>query len=303
MRNQQADDDVLLSGASQTKEEARCDPVISDMLLSGASQTKEEARCDPVISNQQKRRLPLWLYMLVYVATAMLNPVLTDGIRYSGGAGHVGWPPTLLLNWVNSLSMASLIMLADGSVRRTLCSGYDSLRPILTVTFFDLTSGILITTGLLMLGGALYTVIYSSTTVWTALIARCSGEALSSGRWLGVLLVTAGMVLGALSNFSDVAGDAVATKTVVLGRYAWYRWNQTLPPTPCSLHPTFSSSFPPSNPCGAAWLPTSSPLTPTCCIVLPAWRERCSTRPCTSSPRLQSRIRASTCSCCAHASA
>ena len=56
--------------------------------------------------------LPLWLFMFVYIATALMQPTLTDlEIRYSGGAGHVGWPPTLLATLANALPCAFVLLL------------------------------------------------------------------------------------------------------------------------------------------------------------------------------------------------
>ena len=64
-------------------------------------------------------RSPLCLLMAVYVGTALLQPVGADTIRYLGGAGHIGWPPTLLNQLCNTLAMASLVPLAF-SKRRCL---------------------------------------------------------------------------------------------------------------------------------------------------------------------------------------
>jgi len=113
--------------------------------------------------------------------------------------------------------MASLMIFADGGVRRALCRERASLRRILIATAFDFTSGCLLTTGLLMLGGGIWVVIYSSTTVWTAVFACCTGQRLAPGRWAGVLLVSGGMVLSASGNFADAAGDVTATMSLALG--------------------------------------------------------------------------------------
>lgn len=164
---------------------------------------------------------PLWLLMVLYVATALVQPTLTDEIRYSGGAGHVGWPPTLLAMMANTLAMATLMVFAGRSLRGTLCArgklDRTSLRLILLTTALDFVSGMLLTTGLLMLGSGLFVVIYSSTTAWTALWARCTGQKLSAGRWVGVLLVSGGMVVSASSNIAEASGDAQATANIVVG--------------------------------------------------------------------------------------
>ena len=60
-------------------------------------------------------------------------------------------------------------------------------------------------------------VIYSSTTVWTALWASWNGERLSAGRWLGVLLIFLGMFLNTGGSFAQVKGDATATSTMIVG--------------------------------------------------------------------------------------
>lgn len=163
------------------------------------------------------RSIPL--IMFLYIGTALLQPTLTDKIRYSGGAGHVGWPPTLLATLSNTLAMTSLITIASGRLSNVLCSDRATLRRVLIATAFDFISGCSLTTGLLMVGGATFVVIYSSTTVWTALWARCWGEKLTSGRWTGVLLISGGMILSASGSLTDAvaAGDAAATTTIVLG--------------------------------------------------------------------------------------
>jgi drug/metabolite transporter (DMT)-like permease len=200
-------------------------------------------------------RPPLWLVIFMYVATALLQPTLTDTIRYSGGAGHIGWPPTQLATLANTLAMASLMLFVSRSLVRTaFCSSGASLRRILTATALDLVSGCLLTTGLLILGGGIFVVIYSSTTIWTALWARCSGQRLSLGRWTGVVLVSGGMVVSASANFADAAGDAVAR--IVAGCVASGACGAdatqlgTRLPTP--LHPTHRPSWSVSRWFGAA---------------------------------------------------
>jgi drug/metabolite transporter (DMT)-like permease len=59
-------------------------------------------------------------------------------------------------------------------------------------------------------------VVYASTTVWTALWARWSGQHLSAGRWAGVLLVFAGMVLNSSQGFEQAAAESVAASTLLV---------------------------------------------------------------------------------------
>ena len=182
-------------------------------VSAGGSSSDEDTRKSAVGT-----RPPLWLFMFIYIVTALLQPTLTDTIRYSGGAAHIGWPPTVLATLANTTAMASLMLFVSGSLVRTaFCSSRASLRRILTATALDLISGCLLTTGLLVLGGGIFVVIYSSTTIWTALWARCSGQRLSLGRWAGVVLVSGGMILSASANFADAAGDVDAFARIVGG--------------------------------------------------------------------------------------
>ena len=162
------------------------------------------------------RPIPLWLTLGVYVGTALIQPTLTDEIRYSGGAGQIGWPPTLLTTLANTVAMASLVILVGGQIRSAV-RNWTTLRAILTCGVFDFSAGILLSTGLLMLGSGIFVVVYSSTTAWTAIIASCLGERLTAGRWAGVLLVSTGMIISASSNFLDAVGDAKATASLMVG--------------------------------------------------------------------------------------
>ena len=113
--------------------------------------------------------------------------------------------------------MSSLIVLAPSGGLRRLFSEKASIQRVLLCTVLDFVSGCLLTTGLLIIGGGIFVVIYSSTTVWTALWACCSGQRLSSGRWAGVLLVFAGMVLNSSTNFADAAASEGAAASAFLG--------------------------------------------------------------------------------------
>lgn len=167
--------------------------------------------------------------MMVYVGTALLQPTLTDQIRYSGGAGNVGWPPTLLAQISNTFAMGSLIILVKDRVRPTLFNRGHLLltgrgvlngavvKWIVICTAIDFSAGIMLTSGLLMLGGSVFVIIYSSTTVWTAIISTCMAQKLAIGRWVGVVVVTVGMVVSSEANFEMTSGDDMATTALLAG--------------------------------------------------------------------------------------
>ena len=130
----------------------------------------------------------------------------------------MGWPPTLLAMLANTLGMSSLLTLVPGGVvsLRRVIADRRSARVVLTCTAVDFASGCLLTTGLLTVGGGLFVLVYSSTTVWTALWARASGERLSAGRWAGVLLVFCGMAFSSGNNVAQAAAEGAAAWTRLL---------------------------------------------------------------------------------------
>jgi len=160
---------------------------------------------------------------LLYIGTGIAQPLLTDAVKYRGGAGSGDGPATLVPLLAHTLGMTLVVQLADlaglrnggggggrgggggGGARR---GGHIPAEVFAKATAIDLASGILTTSGLLLVGSGIYTVIYSSTTAWTAVISYVTGtSALSSGQWLGVALVTLGLGMNALGVLEDSSGD------------------------------------------------------------------------------------------------
>ena len=67
---------------------------------------------------------------------------------------------------------------------------------VLLIFALDLTAGVSKETGLLMVGGGIYVVIYSCTTLFAAMISVfVFKKALARHQWAGVLLLTFGLLL------------------------------------------------------------------------------------------------------------
>jgi drug/metabolite transporter (DMT)-like permease len=56
-------------------------------------------------------------------------------------------------------------------------------------------------------GAAVFVVVYSSTSAWTALLAYTRGTEVSDKQWVGVALVTVGLVLNGYMNQQSALGD------------------------------------------------------------------------------------------------
>ena len=164
------------------------------------------------------------LLTLVYVLTGAAQPTLTDSVRRSGGAGAPTPIPLLLPMLANTAGMAGVglmylcpggdtdetgeVMVVAPRPWERCCASWRRLAVLLAV---DLASSTLILLGLLLTGSGVYVVMYSSTTLWTACIAVCSGTAVLSGRqWIGVLCLTAGLTISGHAQLQHSSHTAAA---------------------------------------------------------------------------------------------
>ena len=139
---------VFSRGAQDSKSRTRMRPDEARLL-----QLRERYGEDSKASlPSHKSAVPLWMIMATYVGTALMQPTFTDRIRYSGGAGHIGWPPTVLNQLANVLSMTFVGLFVCGRLLSTFFGGSTTegaMSAMLMTAFIDLISGVLVTTGLL----------------------------------------------------------------------------------------------------------------------------------------------------------
>eukprot|EP00729_Bicosta_minor_P028607 gene28607-29550_t len=58
-------------------------------------------------TGNEMRKVTFWFAVAAYLATGILQPTLTDLIRYHGGKGRVTtWPPTVYSQLANAAGMA-----------------------------------------------------------------------------------------------------------------------------------------------------------------------------------------------------
>ena len=129
-----------------------------------------------------------YVYMPLYVVSGVIQPILTDSLKYQGGV--TGCPPTLLTLLAASVGMALVGGLGKGS-------NPSHANTLAKATFLDITAGALCQSGLLMVGSGVFTVVYSSTTAWTAIISFMGGHQLTTQQWLGVFTISFGLFVHA----------------------------------------------------------------------------------------------------------
>ena len=178
---------------------------------------------------------------MVYVLTGVVQPTLTDIVRYSGGGGGHAVPPLMLTLLASTLGMAIVPVgtCIASRCRRDLrgtagrlknapplegggggggskLSRPDPVAAVALLILVDLVSASLIQGGLLMVGSGVYVVMYASTTFWTAAIASASGATVLTARqWTAVLLLTGGLVINGHGQLSAAGSDGSGGTTVV----------------------------------------------------------------------------------------
>ncbi len=195
-------------------------------------------------------RLAAWAAL--YLATGVLQPLLVDGVRVCGAAGSALLP--LLANTTGMAAVGAFARLVAEWPGRAAAPGaqYAALsqrdatgapparyrtedreagvaaaafaenskrRAVLAATALDLVAGWLCATALVQVGSGVYTVIYSSTTAWTAVISWLLGKRLVAGQWAGIGLVSLGLLVHALGVVGDsyVTDSAAESRALALG--------------------------------------------------------------------------------------
>lgn len=144
--------------------------------------------------------LKTFCFLLFYVLSGILTPLLIELLSINGSAEKT----TMLIALPNSIGMACCI-LTNWSARR---AGKIRWRLVFTISFFDTISQVLNMNGLIFAGSAIFTVIYSSVTIYTAIFSYIFlNRQIHFMQWFGVIVVMIGLASTSLSAKND--GDDV----------------------------------------------------------------------------------------------
>eukprot|EP00667_Euglena_gracilis_P009118 EG_transcript_9250 len=145
--------------------------------------------------------LPTYVSIFLYVASGICQPMFVDLLKYQGVMGgkdpllpstHMG----VLLNMFGMV-FVGIAYLMHNPWPQLSWTQYQNMG---IICFIDLLSQAMVMYGQLKVGGGLYVVLYSSCTVWTAVLCRCLlGKILRKRQWMGVAEVTGGLILSKLN--------------------------------------------------------------------------------------------------------
>jgi drug/metabolite transporter (DMT)-like permease len=152
-------------------------------------------------SRWMSKEMAQWALMFMYTITGVMYPMLIEVLTYNGACEK----STFLFILPTYVGM----MFSFLSNIESLRTGKVRWARMTAVILIDLCSGILCFTGLVSAGSAIFTVVYSSVTAWTAVFSWLFfGRELHYMQWSGVCLVMLGLVGSSLGSGSFGATDS-----------------------------------------------------------------------------------------------
>jgi drug/metabolite transporter (DMT)-like permease len=151
------------------------------------------------------------LLLLLYVCSGTLQPILIEVLTYNGACEKSTF--LFILPTYIGMSMSLLSNMDDG-----LKNGKIRWFKMILLAFVEICSAGLCFTGLVSAGSAVFTVIYSSVTVYTALFSRLFfGRELHYMQWGGVFLVMLGLISSSIgSSFNKDDNNEVGLGVIMI---------------------------------------------------------------------------------------
>jgi drug/metabolite transporter (DMT)-like permease len=155
----------------------------------------------------------LVIVLLLYVATGVLQPVILEVLNYHGTCEH----STMLFILPTYLGMSMTYFFSESSDKPVLYSTRITKNNIQIVSLLcalDILSQTLNLTGLVFTGSLLFTILYSSCTIWTAIFSYIIlNRSLHFVQWISVFVIVFGL---AIASFGSVM-DHKTTTDVIFG--------------------------------------------------------------------------------------
>lgn len=172
------------------------------------------------IQSQSHSRGSIGIGLFIYIVTGVLQPTFIDYLRLNHLLGH----KLLLLPTLANVSGMALcgILTSNASWENFWNSLKMSPRlkkMILLTACVDLISGMCLTFGLLLTGGAIFVVLYNSCPAWTALLTKfVLGKKLNGLQISGVFVVCLGLVINVLGSQIEMIIRSDKEETVTKGK-------------------------------------------------------------------------------------
>jgi drug/metabolite transporter (DMT)-like permease len=134
--------------------------------------------------------------LIIYVVSGALQPVLIEILNYNGACEE----STLIFLLPTYLGM-SLSFLSDLKLKFSDIKDYKSIG---LLCLLDIISQTLNYSGLIFAGSLVFTILYSSCTMWAALFSRLIlYKKLHNLQWMGVFIILIGLLIGSLDSANE----------------------------------------------------------------------------------------------------
>jgi drug/metabolite transporter (DMT)-like permease len=146
-------------------------------------------------------RRNLAFILFFYVVSGVLQPIVLEVLNYNGSCAHT----TMLFVLPNYLGM-SMVYFAPQNKEYQATNGVNSnnVRSVALLCFLDIVSQTLNLTGLVYAGSLLFTILYSSCTLWTAIFSYVIlNRSLHPMQWISCITVVCGLALASLGSLSE----------------------------------------------------------------------------------------------------
>ena len=131
----------------------------------------------------------LILLLLAYIASGVMQPVLIEVLTYNGACET----STMMYILPNYVGMALSFIV---NCRNSCKQGKIQIRTICILSSVDIISQYLNFSGLVNAGSLIFTVIYSSVTVYTAIFSYIFlGRQLHTMQWIAVFVIMLGTII------------------------------------------------------------------------------------------------------------
>ena len=135
------------------------------------------------------------VFLALYVLSGVFQPILIEVLNYSGAAEK----STMLFILPSYVAMA----LAPLSNRAVFKKKITILKYIVGICLTDIASNYLNFTGLINAGSGIYTVLYSSVVVYTAMMSYfVLARNLHIAQWIGIFTMVAGLMLSGIQGLA-----------------------------------------------------------------------------------------------------
>ena len=178
--------------------------------------------------------------LFFYVLSGVLQPLVLEVLNYNGSCEH----STMLFVLPNYLGMASVYFAPQNEDYKGISNGINSnnIRSISLLCLLDIVSQTLNLTGLVFAGSLLFTILYSSCTIWTAIFSYVIlNRSLHPMQWLSVITVVCGLAVASLGSLSEgeyvieggamiITGSIIHSLTYILSEKMMLQLNDPLSP-------------------------------------------------------------------------